>query len=266
MSANESQSAEPPVLELVDAVIPSQHERFHTVLEGVQWRVRPGDFWAIGGLAHSGKTNLMMVAAGILRPVRGIYRLFGKDFSRGFENEHLVYRLKVGMVFDGGQLLQHLTLAENVALPLRYHALDDENEKAVDQRVIELIEFTGLRSRAGSRPAGVNRNWQQRFGLARALALRPEFLLLDSPLTALDPLEANWWLDTLQALSAGHPIVGRPLTLAVTGDDLRPWRKRARQFAVIRDHAFIDAGGASEMEQRPDPLLRDLLPSAVPGS
>jgi ABC-type transporter Mla maintaining outer membrane lipid asymmetry ATPase subunit MlaF len=96
--------------------------------------------------------------------------------------------------------------------------------------------------------------------------MRPEVLLLDSPLSGLDPREANWWLDILGALSAGHPIVGRPVTLAVTGDDLRPWRKRARQFAVLKDHAFVDLGNVSETDINRDPLLRDLLPPAMSGS
>ncbi len=267
MSTTDQVDPGPPALELVGASIPSQHFRSRIVLENVHWQVRPGDFWVVGGLAHSGKTNLLMVAAGILRPNRGSYRLFGKDFSRGFENEHLVQRLKVGMVFDGGQLLQHLTLVENVALPLRYHAsADDAGDVATYQRLAELVEFTGLRTSARSYPAAVNRNWQQRYGLARALALRPEVLLIDSPLSGMDPREMIWWLDTLGALAAGHPIVGRPLTLAVTGDDFRPWRKLARQFAVVREQAFVDVGTASNIELHPDPLLRDLLPSMGPGS
>jgi ABC-type transporter Mla maintaining outer membrane lipid asymmetry ATPase subunit MlaF len=262
---DDNTTAGAPAIELVDVAVPSQ-ERTRAILEGVQWRVRTGDFWAIGGLSRSGKTNLMLVAAGVLRPWRGTYRLFGKDLSGGFAHDDMAYRLKVGMVFDGGQLLQHLTLAENVGLPLRYHAQDDVTEEATAVRLAELLEFTGLSSRAGLRPAGVNRNWQQRFGLARALALRPEVLLLDSPLSGLDAREANWWLEILGALSAGHPIVGRPVTLAVTGDDLRPWRRRARQFAVLKDHALVDLGSASEMDINQDPFLRDLLPPALSGS
>ena len=266
MTSGGTVTAEPPAIELVDVAVPSQQERARAILEGVHWRVRPGDFWAIGGLTHSGKTNLMLVAAGVLCPLRGVYRLFGQDFTQGVQHEHVFHRLKVGMVFDGGQLLHHLTLAENVGLPLRYHASDDMKDEAIERRLAELIEFTGLSSRAGLRPAAVNRNWQQRFGLARALALRPDVLLLDSPLSGLDPREANWWLDVLGALSAGHRIVGRPMTLAVTGDDLRLWRTRARQFAVLRDRAFVEVGNASEMEANQDPSLRDLLPSPVGGS
>jgi len=256
-----------PAVELVDVAVPSQYESSGVILEGVNWQVRGGDFWAIGGLAHSGKTNLMMVAAGVLRPARGAYRLLGKDFTGGFERANLAYRLKIGMVFDGGQLLQHLTLGENVALPLRYHVDEEAKEEPTRRRLAALLEFTGLADWGNLRPASVNRTWQQRFGLARALALKPQVLLLDSPLTGLDPRNAAWWLETLAALASGHPIMeGRPLTLAVTGDDLRPWRKLARQFAVVREGAFIGVGSGSEMALHPEPLLRELLPGVGSGT
>jgi ABC-type transporter Mla maintaining outer membrane lipid asymmetry ATPase subunit MlaF len=232
------------------------------VLSGVDWRVCAGDFWLIGGLARSGKTNLLLAAAGVLRPASGTVRLFGQSFSGEGD---VAMRLKVGLVFDGGQLLQHLTLAENVALPLDYHAADDEDEPSDEQRLAGLVEFTGLARWAAARPSEVNRNWQQRYGLARALALDPEVLLLDNPLSGLDPRDTGWWMETLDALATGHPIVGgRPLTLVVTGDDLRPWRQRARQFAVVRDGTFIEVGGRTDLERHPEPLLRELLPAARP--
>lgn len=259
--------APPAIMELEDAAIPSLHDKSRVVLEGVNWRVNDGDFWAIAGLARSGKTNLMMTAAGVLRPLRGTYRLFGREFTARFEPGDLSQRLKVGMVFDGGNLLQHLTLAENIALPLNYHAGDDFSDEASRCRLEALVDFTGLREWAAARPAEVNRNWQQRFGLSRALALKPELLLLDSPLSGLDPRDTGWWLETLEALEAGHPIVdGRPLTLVVTGDDLRPWRHRARRFAVVSEGTFIDVGTRSDVDLHPEPLLRELLSPARPAT
>src|SRR5262245_14155306 len=110
-SLNTNQSL---ALEMEDVTVPSLRNPAEAVLEGVNWRVAAGEFWAVAGLLRSGKSDLMALAAGILRPARGAYRLFGKELIAGFEQELLTLRLRVGLVFDGGQLLHHLTLAENV--------------------------------------------------------------------------------------------------------------------------------------------------------
>jgi phospholipid/cholesterol/gamma-HCH transport system ATP-binding protein len=258
MASLSPEPATVPALEMREVTVTSLKDPAKVVLEGVNWTVMAGDFWAVAGLLRSGKSDLMALAAGIMRPTRGTYRLFGKELIAGFEQERLELRLRVGLVFDGGQLLHQLTLAENVALPLRYHLGAGSD---LDERLAALIQFTGLEPWADGHPADLTRNWQQRFGLARALALKPEVLLLDNPLTGLDPRDAGWWLDTVEALAAGHPILDhRPVTLVVTGDDLRPWGRRARQFAVLKNHQFLALGNRADLASHPDPLLQDLLP------
>jgi ABC-type transporter Mla maintaining outer membrane lipid asymmetry ATPase subunit MlaF len=251
-----------PALEMRDVTVTAVRNANHIVLEGVNWAVSVGDFWAVAGLLRSGKSDLMALAAGVTRPARGSCRIFGKELAAGFEREQLALRLRIGMVFDGGQLVHHLTLAENIALPLRYHF--DDGGEAIDQRIRSLVEFTGLEPWAESHPAALNRNWQQRIGLARAVALKPEVLLLDNPLTGLDPRDATWWLNTLDSLAAGHPIVdGKPLTLVVTDDDLRPWRNRAKQFAILRDRQFLSLGTRADLVSHSEPLLQELLPEVA---
>src|SRR5262245_12050150 len=196
-------AADVPALEMRDVTVASLRDPSMIVIEGVTWTVAPGEFWAIAGLTRSGKSDFMAMAAGIMRPARGIYRVFGQELIAGFEHERLAARLRVGLVFDGGQLIHDLTLAENVALPLRYHQGGSGGD--LEKRLNALFEMTGLEPWADSYPASVNRNWQQRIGLARALALKPAVLLLDSPLTGLDPHDAAWWLDTVGTLSKGHP-------------------------------------------------------------
>jgi ABC-type transporter Mla maintaining outer membrane lipid asymmetry ATPase subunit MlaF len=170
----------------------------------------------------------------------------------------LALRLRVGLVFDGGQLLHQHTLAENIALPLHYHwgHLDFD----LGPRLKALQAFTGIERSMHELPNRVTRNWQQRIGLARALALKPELLLLDSPLTGLDPRDAVWWLDTIAALAAGHPILDdRPATVIVTSDNLRPWAGRANHFAVLKDRRFVPLGTRGELSGSQEPLLRELL-------
>jgi len=222
-----------PLVEMIDVTIPSLLDPDRVVAEDVKWAVHRGDYWAIGGLHGTGKSDFISAAAGILPPMKGTYRLFGKEIPPGFVQELLSTRLRVGLVFDGGRLLGHLTIAENVALPLQYHTdMPLENLLARVRDLLSVVEMSGV---AQQLPASVNRNNQQRVGLARALTLKPEVLLLDNPLTGLDPEDARWWLAMLDSLAHGHPLTDdKPMTIVATADDLRPWRGHARQFGVLR--------------------------------
>src|SRR5689334_22174275 len=113
MAALSPEIATVPALEMRDVTVTSLKDSAKVVVEGVNWTVATGDFWAVAGLMRSGKSDLMALAAGVMRPTRGTYRLFGKELIAGFEQEQLELRLRIGLVFDGGQLLHQLTLAEN---------------------------------------------------------------------------------------------------------------------------------------------------------
>src|SRR5439155_17579009 len=141
--------------------------------------------------------------AGLMPPAEGSYRLFGEEMPI-FDEGRLRHRLRLGLVFDGGQLLSHLTVWENVALPMRYHGSLTEME--AHQEAQKLLEALELAPWTESTPGAIGRNRQKRVGLARALALRPEVLLVDAPLTGLDLPHRNWWLGLLDQLSKGHPL------------------------------------------------------------
>lgn len=250
-----------PALELAGVTVASLKEPSAVALEGVNWRVFEGEYWAIGGLLRSGKSDLMAMAAGVTRPAGGTYRVFGKDEFH-LERDLLALRRRIGVVFDGGQLIHDLTLAENIALPLYYH--ESPEHPVADERIEALIAFTDLATWAGRYPSEVNWTSRQRVGLARALALNPEVLLLDSPLSGLDPRDASWWLRKMDALNRGDAIAGgRPITIVATGDDLRPWRERATHFAVVRDGQFISLGGRADLVNHSEPLLQELLPTSA---
>ena len=124
----------------------------------------------------------------------------------------------------------------------------------------ELLECTELAPWAESTPGTLGRSWQKRAGLARALALKPEVLLVDNPLAGLDPRHVHWWLGFLDQLSKGHRLMqGRPVTLVVTTADFRPWKGHARQFAVLRNHGFAVLGAWAQLEAASEELVRELL-------
>ena len=230
-----------PALLMTGVSIAALRHSDRVVFEEVNWSVATGDFWAIAGLHGCGKTDFMTVAAGLNLPVRGAYWVFGRELGAGFERDLLETRRRLGLVFDGGRVLRHLTVAENVGLPICYHRDQPVEEAAVE--IDRLLALTGLSVWADQPTMSLSRNWQQRVGLARALALQPEVLLVDNPLSGLDPRDAAWWLAFLSQLAAGHPdLGGRPMTLVVSCDDLRPWQGRARQFAVLRDRRLVPLG------------------------
>ena len=225
------------VIEMAGVAVGALRGPDAVVVAAVNWSVAAGDFWAVGGRAGSGKSDFLILAGGLLSPRAGVCKIFGDDLPI-FEEERLQQRLRLGFVFDGGHLFNHLTVAENVALPLRYHL--ESSAADIAERVERLLAATGLTLWANSAPGPLGRSWQKRVGLARALALAPEVLLLDNPLGGADAQHAAWWLEFLGQLSAGHELMPgqRPVTLVVTADDLHPWRNRARQFAELRDGRF----------------------------
>jgi ABC-type transporter Mla maintaining outer membrane lipid asymmetry ATPase subunit MlaF len=250
-------SSKSPVLEMTGVSVGSRNDPETAILEDVNWSVAAGEYWLLGGMHGSGKSDFLALTAGLMRPLKGSYRLYGREMP-GAGDELLAERLRVGLVFDGGQLFHHLTIEENIALPLRYHRemvrVDLENS------VKTILEATGLSPWAGHLPGTLGRGWQKRAGLARALALRPEVLLLDNPLSGLDSRHQQWWLEALGELSAGKGLAeGRPMTLVVTAQDLRPWRNRAAHLAVLQRGRFYPLGHQTQLSGLTDPLVKELL-------
>jgi phospholipid/cholesterol/gamma-HCH transport system ATP-binding protein len=250
-------SAQMPALEMRGLSVASMKNPSVTVARDVNWSVNAGEFWVVGAPQHSGKSDFLMTAGGIMSPAEGEFTFLGEAMPI-FEESRMMHRLKLGFVFDGGQLLGSLTIAENIALPLRYHSTMAGAE--VEARVSELLEATELTPWANSTPVNVARSWQQRAGLARALALSPEVLLLDSPLTGLDVRHTIWWLGFLGELSSGHRIMGgKALTLVATADDLRPWRRRANRVACLSGGKFLALGDWSAVDASREPVVQELL-------
>ena len=245
------------VIEMAGVDIATMHDPDFIVLEKVDWSVAPGEFWVIGAPPYSGKSDFLMTTAGLLPPANGCYKFFG-NVTRIFDESRLADRLRMGFIFESAALFHYLTVAENVALPLRYHRnlQPEEAAKGID----ELLELTELKPIADVTPANLPRSWHKRAGLARALTLRPEILLLDNPLGGLDARQSHWWLRFLQELSRGHKWFGeKPMTIIATTDDLRPWRSGARRFALLKEKSFVTLGSWDEVVSSNEPMVKELL-------
>ena len=242
------------VIQLLEADIPrAQIASPIAVVKNVNWSVRRGDFWIIGAQPGAGKTDLLCTAAGLQRPMRGEQHLFGKNTATMSEEELVQTRLKIALVFTNGRLFNGLSVAQNIALPLSYHHAFDEKELA--DRVSAALSRTSLTAWANKRPDQITRNLHQRIGLARALALEPEVLLIDNPLGGVDPRQGRWWLDFLCE-------VKKSVTVVVSTDDFRAWTDVGTQFALLKERQLEIIGGRDEVRQSKDELVRELLTPA----
>ena len=250
-----------PAIEMRGVSVGAMRDASFTVVEDVNWSVAAGEFWVIAGQEHSGKSDLLMLAAGLMPPIAGSYKLFGSETS-DFGEAELAERLRVGFVFQSGNLFNQLTVAENIALPLQYQKNAAAGEAAREvQALLELMELAPL---ADVTPSNIAANWRHRAALARALILKPDVLLLDNPLAGLGARHLQWWLRFLDQLSRGHgQFGGKPMTLVVTTDDLRPWQNARRKFALLRDKKFIPLGSWNEVETANDPVVKELLAMPV---
>jgi ABC-type transporter Mla maintaining outer membrane lipid asymmetry ATPase subunit MlaF len=240
-----------------DVTVGSLNDPATAVLRGVNWEVTSGDFWVIAGLQGEGKSDLLMLTAGLMPPLAGEFLFFGEPMPI-FDEARLPHRLRLGLVFETGQLFNQLTVRENVALPICYHRNLSQSEAA--STVQAMLEQMELGPWADSTPGALGRNWHKRVGLARALVLKPNVLLLDNSLAGLDLRHVYWWLHFLEQLSKGSSfLTPEPMTLVVTTADLRPWMQLGNKFGIVRNQALNVLGSRAQVESASVELVGELM-------
>ena len=154
------------------------------VLRDINLTVQPGEFVAIMGPSGSGKSTLLNVLGCLDRQTKGSYFLTGEDVSRFSDDQRsMVRRTRIGFVFQSFQLISHLSVLENVEMPLFYARVP---RKQRHERCRELIERVGLTDRAGHLPSQLSGGESQRAAIARALTNEPALILADEPTGNLD--------------------------------------------------------------------------------
>src|SRR5919109_1738153 len=147
----------------------------HEVLRGIDLSVLKGETLTIMGGSGSGKSVLLRLLAGLIKPDRGEIRIDGTDIVPLNEDEMLSFRQRMGVVFQQAALFDSMSVADNIAYPLREHAMLAED--AIQMRVAELLEVVGLPGIQGKFPAELSGGMRKRVGIARALAMKPTLVL-----------------------------------------------------------------------------------------
>ncbi len=161
----------------------------HVVLRDLSFSVPKGDMRILFGASGAGKSVILKLALGLLRPDSGSITVNGMRVDQMPERELLPMRSDIGMVFQENALFDSLTVAQNVAFRLTEEAeLTDEQ---IDARVAEVLGFVGLTEFAERMPSALSGGQRRRVGIARAMASKPGLLLFDDPITGLDPLIAT---------------------------------------------------------------------------
>ena len=153
-------------------------------LSDISFTLASGAFYFLTGASGAGKTSLLRLLYLAQRPSRGIIRLFGEDAVTMPRSRLPGFRRRIGVVFQDFRLIPHLSIADNIALPLRVAGVPEAD---VAGPVSEMLAWVGLGDRGGARPATLSGGEQQRVAIARAVIGRPEILVADEPTGNVDP-------------------------------------------------------------------------------
>ena len=229
----------------------------------VSFDVHSGEIFVIMGLSGSGKSTIVRCLSRLVEPSHGEILLDGEDLLKKSRKQLIdIRRHKMGMVFQSFGLLPHLTVAENIAFPLRLQGLSPKEQHERAARVIELV---GLEGREMSFPRQLSGGQQQRVGIARSLAVEPELWFLDEPFSALDPLIRRQMQDEFLRIQSTL----KKSIVFITHDFLEALRIADRMM-IMRDGMVVQVGTPAELIVNPAddyvaeftrdvPLIRVLL-------
>ncbi len=222
------------------------------VLDGLSFRVEPGESFVILGGSGSGKSVLLRQLNGLERPDRGRVLFDGIDLSGLEERELFPLRLRIAMLFQSGALFDSMTVYDNVAFPLRQEGNREEEEIAA--RVRELLARVRLPEIEAKMPAALSGGMRKRVALARSLALGPEVVLYDEPTTGLDPRTSATIGALIQSLQRDLEV-----TSIVVTHDLALARRVGDRVAFLERGRFRFVGGWDEADSTEDEAFAAFL-------
>ncbi|HTO71080.1 MAG TPA: ATP-binding cassette domain-containing protein [Myxococcota bacterium] len=227
------------------------------VFDGLSCRFSPAKVSVILGASGVGKSTLLRLIGGLLRPDYGDVWIGEQEISRLPERQLQRARRRLGMMFQGGALLDSMTVFDNVALPLREHTKLREREIA--DRVHAQFEAVGLKRVDALLPGQLSGGMKKRAALARAMITDPEILLIDEPFSGLDPLAVR----LIEALLVGVNRT-KGLTMILTNHHIGSTIRMADEVVFLVDGASIH-GTVKEIRESIDPRIQRFLEAAGTG-
>ena len=199
----------------------------HEVLRDIDLAIARGQTLAIIGESGCGKTVLLKTIIGLLQPTRGSVMFDGQDLARLGERALTRERIRFGFVFQQAALFDSMTIAQNVAFPLRQHTRKSAAE--IEEIVMARLTEVGLPENVRfKKPAELSGGMRKRVGLARALALEPEVVLYDEPTTGLDPIMSDVINELILGTRRRHPV-----TSVIVTHDMKSAQKVADRIVML---------------------------------
>jgi phospholipid/cholesterol/gamma-HCH transport system ATP-binding protein len=249
------------------------------VLRGISFEVDPGETKVLLGESGAGKTLVMKLAAGLLRPDSGRILVMGHDVGEMSEKDLLDFRRRIGFVFQEGALFDSMTVAANVAFRLEEEKVA---EAEIDTRVREALRFVELEDALEKFPAELSGGMRRRVSIARALVDRPPIVFYDSPTAGLDPVTSQTIITLIlrgrdsqdvTSLLATHRVQDAfglanyrfdkttAHVVRLSGNGTRP-DARPTNIIMLRKGEITFQGAPEEMLRSPDQYLKQFLLSA----
>ncbi len=221
------------------------------VFDHLSFRFPPGRISVILGGSGSGKSTVLRLIGGLVQPVRGRILVDGEDVTRLSERQLFRLRERLGMMFQGGALLDSMTVFDNVAFALRERTRASAADIAA--RVRESLAAVGLSDAEDLLPGQLSGGMVKRAALARALIMRPRILLCDEPFSGLDPVSARRIEALLGTINARFDV-----TVVVVSHDIPSTMRMASQVLVLLPDGAVQ-GTPDELEHSRDPRVAAFL-------
>jgi phospholipid/cholesterol/gamma-HCH transport system ATP-binding protein len=223
------------------------------VLNGVNLTVSRGETLAILGRSGSGKSVLLRLIMGLQIPDSGAVSIHGQDIAGLSLDQLSIVRKKIGFLFQHAALYDSLTVEQNVAFPLQHQRKEMPSSEQGD-RIRQLLAEVGMDGHLDKMPADLSGGMRKRVGLARALALEPDILLLDEPTAGLDPISAAEIDDLILKLQAE-----RSMASIVVTHDLYSAKTIADHLILLNEGNITAEGTFQELQKSDDAFVREFL-------